>query len=116
MAEKEGETDAPETGKHLHVTVLLVASRRALDMALNELGFLEDDDRIIEHDGRLAFLTCSHDPDSACLPAAGAPTRFNIRVACTGSVPVVSIMVTVRFLPSPDTVSVSSSITLPAFL
>ena len=65
MADKdaEKEKDAPESGKHLHVTVLLVASRRALDMALNELGFLEDDDRVIEHDGRLAFLTCTHETD-----------------------------------------------------
>jgi hypothetical protein len=62
MAEKDIEKDA-EAGKRLHVTVLLVASRRALDMALNELGFLEDDDRIIEHDGRLAFLTCTHEAD-----------------------------------------------------
>jgi len=59
MAEQE----APETGRHLHVTVLLVASRRALDNALDELGFAEDDDRVIEHDGRLAFLTCTHEPD-----------------------------------------------------
>ena len=63
MAEKEAESDAPETTRHLHVTVLLVASRRALDMALNELGFPEDDDRVIEHDGRLAFVTCTHEPD-----------------------------------------------------
>ena len=59
MAEKE----APEPGRRLHVTVLLVASRRALDNALNELGFAEDDDRVIEHDGRLAFLTCTHEED-----------------------------------------------------
>jgi len=59
MAEQE----APETGRHLHVTVLLVASRRALDNALDELGFSDDDDRVIEHDGRLAFLTCTHDDD-----------------------------------------------------
>jgi hypothetical protein len=57
------ERTAAETGKHLHVTVLLVASRRALDNALGELGFAEDDDRIIEHDGRLAFLTCTHEED-----------------------------------------------------
>src|SRR5580704_9412390 len=63
MADKEAEKSAPESGKHLHVTVLLVASRRALDMALSELGFLEDDDRVIEHDGRLAFLTCTHETD-----------------------------------------------------
>jgi hypothetical protein len=59
MAEKE----APEAGNRLHVTVLLVASRRALDNALSELGFAEDDDRVIEHDGRLAFLTCTHEED-----------------------------------------------------
>jgi hypothetical protein len=59
MADQE----APEAGKHLHVTVLLVASRRALDNALDELGFAEDDDRVIEHDGRLAFLTCTHEAD-----------------------------------------------------
>src|SRR5579859_5762386 len=59
MAEKE----APEAGRNLHVTVLLVASRRALDNALDELGFAEDDDRVIEHDGRFAFLTCTHEPD-----------------------------------------------------
>lgn len=65
MAEQDAESDAKEkdTTRHLHVTVLLVASRRALDMALNELGFLEDDDRVIEHDGRLAFLTCTHETD-----------------------------------------------------
>src|SRR5436853_4197514 len=59
MAEKE----APEAARRLHVTVLLVASRRALYNALGELGFAEDDDRIIEHDGRLAFLTCTHEED-----------------------------------------------------
>src|SRR5580658_10182597 len=63
MAEQDAENDAKDTTRHLHVTVLLVASRRALDMALNELGFLEDDDRVIEHDGRLAFLTCTHETD-----------------------------------------------------
>src|ERR1700738_192765 len=52
-----------EPGRRLHVTVLLVASRRALDNALEELGFAEDDDRVIEHDGRLAFLTCTHEED-----------------------------------------------------
>ena len=59
MAEK----DPAERGRRLHVTTLLVASRRALDNALSELGFAEDDDRIVEHDGRLAFLTCSHEED-----------------------------------------------------
>ena len=60
MAENDA---APEAGRRLHVTVLLVASRRALDNALMELGFAEDDDRVVEHDGRLAFLTCTHEAD-----------------------------------------------------
>jgi hypothetical protein len=60
MAEK----DPVESGRRLHVTTLLVASRRALDNALAELGFADDDDRVVEHDGRLAFLTCSHEEDS----------------------------------------------------
>ena len=59
MAEK----DPVESGRRLHVTTLLVASRRALDNALAELGFPEDDDRVIEHEGRLAFLTCTHEED-----------------------------------------------------
>ena len=62
MADSDADKDS-ETGKRLHVTVLLVASRRALDNALSELGFAEDDDRVIEHDGRLAFLTCTHEAD-----------------------------------------------------
>ena len=57
------ENEAPEPGRRLHVTILLVASRRALDNALEELGFAEDDDRVIEHDGRLAFLSCTHEED-----------------------------------------------------
>jgi hypothetical protein len=51
-----------ETAK-LHVSTLLVASERALVNALDELGFAENDDRIIEHEGRFAFITCSHDAD-----------------------------------------------------
>jgi hypothetical protein len=57
------ENEAPEPGRRLHVTILLVASRRALDNALEELGFADDDDRVIEHDGRLAFLSCTHEED-----------------------------------------------------
>ena len=57
------EKDPAESGRRLHVTTLLVASRRALDNALSELGFADDDDRVVEHDGRLAFLTCSHEED-----------------------------------------------------
>src|SRR6185312_17053219 len=61
--EKMAEKDPAESGRRLHVTTLLVASRRALDNALAELGFAEDDDRVVEHDGRLAFLTCTHEDD-----------------------------------------------------
>jgi len=56
MAEK----DPAQSGKRLHVTTLLVASRRALDNALAELGFAEDDDRVVEHDGRLAQINAPH--------------------------------------------------------
>ena len=60
MAEK----DPAESGRRLHVTTLLVASRRSLDNALSELGFPKEvSDRVVEHDGRLAFLTCSHEED-----------------------------------------------------
>ncbi len=56
------DTTSRESAK-LHVSTLLVASERALSNALDELGFAQDDDRVIEHEGRLAFITCSHDPD-----------------------------------------------------
>src|ERR1700740_3140079 len=52
-----------ESGRRPHVDTLLVAPRRARENALAELGFAEDDDRVVEHDGRLAFLTCSHEED-----------------------------------------------------
>ena len=55
--------DSPADSTKLHVSTLLIASERALTNALEELGFAEDDDRVIQHEGRLAFLTCSHDPD-----------------------------------------------------
>ena len=53
--------DNPNDSAKLHVSTLLIASERALTNALDELGFAEDDDRVIQHEGRLAFLTCSHD-------------------------------------------------------
>lgn len=53
----------PSDSTKLHVSTLLIASERALTNALDELGFAEDDDRVVQHEGRLAFLTCSHDPD-----------------------------------------------------
>ncbi|HEX3729536.1 MAG TPA: hypothetical protein VHV47_07005 [Opitutaceae bacterium] len=49
--------------KKLHVSTLLIASERALNNALDQLGFAENDDRVIEHEGQLAFITCSHDSD-----------------------------------------------------
>jgi hypothetical protein len=52
-----------ESSSRLHVSTLLVASERALVNALDELGFAETDDRVIEHEGRFAFITCSHDAD-----------------------------------------------------
>jgi hypothetical protein len=55
--------DSPNDSAKLHVSTLLIASERALTNALDELGFAEDDDRVIQHEGRLAFLTCSHDQD-----------------------------------------------------
>ena len=55
--------DPSREAARLHVSTLLVASERALINALDELGFAENDDRVIEHEGRFAFITCSHDPD-----------------------------------------------------
>ena len=55
--------DPSRESARLHVSTLLVASERALVNALDELGFAENDDRVIEHEGRFAFITCSHDPD-----------------------------------------------------
>src|SRR5512144_3230345 len=47
----------------IHVTAVLVASVRAMSNALDALGFAEDDDRIVEQDGRFGFVTCSHEQD-----------------------------------------------------
>ena len=55
--------DSPRDPTRLHVSTLLVAAERALNNALDQLGFAENDDRVIEHEGKLAFITCSHDPD-----------------------------------------------------
>src|SRR5689334_13034950 len=55
--------DPARESSRLHVSTLLVASERALINALDELGFAENDDRVIEHEGRFAFITCSHDAD-----------------------------------------------------
>ncbi|MGH7014187.1 MAG: hypothetical protein ACREEL_08560 [Stellaceae bacterium] len=58
--------DAPDPSREsaqLHVSTLLVAPERALINALDQLGFADNDDRVIEHEGKFAFITCSHDAD-----------------------------------------------------
>jgi hypothetical protein len=60
-AEETPKPEKPETKRH--VMALLVASHRALNNALDDLGFEEHDDRVVEYDGRLAFVTCSHEAD-----------------------------------------------------
>src|SRR5487761_1320136 len=58
--------DAADTSResaNLHVSTLLIAPERALNNALDQLGFDQNDDRVIEHEGKLAFIACSHDPD-----------------------------------------------------
>ena len=47
----------------MHVNAVLIASSRAMMNALDALGFPEEDDRLVEQDGRLGFMTCSHEVD-----------------------------------------------------
>ncbi len=47
----------------MHVNAVLIASSRAMMNALDALGFPEEDDRLVEQDGRLGFMTCSHEAD-----------------------------------------------------
>jgi len=56
-------TEPSRESANLHVSTLLVAPERALNNALDQLGFTNNDDRVIEHEGKLAFITCSHDAD-----------------------------------------------------
>lgn len=56
-------TEPSRESTNLHVSTLLVAPERALNNALDQLGFANNDDRVIEHEGKLAFITCSHDVD-----------------------------------------------------
>ncbi|MGH7000148.1 MAG: hypothetical protein ACREEA_01395, partial [Stellaceae bacterium] len=56
-------TEPSRESANLHVSTLLVAPERALNNALDQLGFANNDDRVIEHEGKLAFITCSHDAD-----------------------------------------------------
>jgi len=89
------ETTRQETKRH--VMTLLVASHRALNNALDDLGFEENDDRVVEHDGRLAFVTCSHEPDcddlfaliaelEIILAANDVPVKFGAGVAAVQEV------------------------------
>ena len=63
MAANDGTGEAPPTKAPLHVSAVLVASERALLNALDALGFPEEDDRLVQQEGRLGFITCSHERD-----------------------------------------------------
>jgi hypothetical protein len=66
MSNRDSDGDADGANDQLtpiHVTAVLVASVRAMSNALDALGFAEDDDRIVEQDGRFGFVTCSHEHD-----------------------------------------------------
>ena len=58
-----GDADADAQLTPIHVTAVLVASVRAMSNALDALGFAEEDNRIVEQDGRFGFVTCSHEHD-----------------------------------------------------
>ena len=60
----EGPDPSAATPPAMHVAAVLVASARALNNALDDLGFPETDDRIVELDGKLGIVTCSHERDS----------------------------------------------------
>jgi hypothetical protein len=57
------DSDRSAKERKRHVMTFLVATERALSNALDELGFAENDDRVVDYEGRLAFTTCSHEPD-----------------------------------------------------
>jgi hypothetical protein len=66
MSNRDSNGDADGGDAHLtpiHVTAVLVASVRAMSNALDSLGFAEEDNRIVEQDGRFGFVTCSHEQD-----------------------------------------------------
>jgi hypothetical protein len=62
-ANQDTPSDADRPKEPLHVSAVLVASQRALLNALDALGFPEEDDRLVEQEGRLGFITCSHERD-----------------------------------------------------
>jgi len=59
----DGPNEAGPPKLPLHVSAVLVASERALLNALEALGFAEEDDRLVQQEGRLGFITCSHERD-----------------------------------------------------
>jgi hypothetical protein len=61
--DSNGDADADAQLTPIHVTAVLVASVRAMSNALDALGFPEEDNRIVEQDGRFGFVTCSHEHD-----------------------------------------------------
>ena len=62
--DSDGNSVGTEAGLTLiHVTAVLVASIRAMSNALEALGFPDEDNRIVEQDGRFGFVTCSHEHD-----------------------------------------------------
>src|SRR5512132_4044347 len=61
--DSNGDADADAQLTPIHVTAVLVALVRAMSNALDALGLAEDDDRIVEQDGRFGFVTCSHEQD-----------------------------------------------------
>jgi hypothetical protein len=66
MSTRDSDGDADGADAQLapiHVTALLIASVGAMSNALDALGFAEDDDRIVEQDGRFGFVTWSHEHD-----------------------------------------------------
>jgi hypothetical protein len=62
-ANPEGPNEAGPPKAPLHVSAVLVASERALLNALEALGFAEEDDRLVQQEGRLGFISCSHERD-----------------------------------------------------
>ena len=62
-ATPDGTNEASPPKPQLHVSAVLVASERALLNALDALGFAEEDDRLVQQEGRLGFITCSHERD-----------------------------------------------------
>ena len=51
----------------MSVNAILMASSRAMTNALDALGFPEEDDRVVEQDGRLGFMTCTHEAGLATI-------------------------------------------------